>query len=328
LLTDANGFITAIRPLNEVPGWDVLVTEGRGGTVFHERWFLAQLGARRLLCVSALSDGRLQACMPLIETAEGRMEQNSLSSPYAGPVFGCLDGSAQRVMLMERRMLEAIVRGLQTHYTHVSFSLSPDITDIVPFLRTGFVPEVRFTYVVDVSGQAGQCISRMSARRRNDLRRSRKWGLAVVRDANLELFDVARAVAWAASSSYECATNRLLHEAIAQNRGCAFVALRSGVPVGGLFLVWDRRHSYTILSYFHEDAGRTGASTLLYTEAMSFTREVLKLNSVDLEGSVLPGVEEFYQSFGGKQIGYFRLHWRVDRAESIATDLYDYSRDA
>jgi len=252
------------------------------------------------------------------------MEQSSLSSPYAGPVFR----SAKQFPLAERRLLGAIAAALEAHYRRVSFSLSPEVTDIVPFLQAGFVPEVRYTYIVDVSGGVAQCIARMSNRRRNDLRRARDCGLSVADAPNLELFDIARAVRWASSQKYEEATNRLLREAISRNRGRVFVALRAGVPVAGLFLVWDGRRSYTTHSYFCEGAERTGASTLLCTEAMSYTHECLRLNFLDLEGSVLPGVEEFYQSFGGTQTIYFRLHWRADRAELMTMDLYDYSGDA
>jgi hypothetical protein len=326
---ESTAFETSIRPLSDVPEWYGLAVEGRGATVFHEEWFLNELGARQLLCVSSLakglSKGRLLACLPLFEGEDGRMEQSSLSSPYAGPVFGWPRSRDTRTSLVERRLMGAIARSLQCHYRCVSFSLSPQITDVVAFLRAGFVPEVRYTYVVDVSGGAGQCASRMSPRRRTDLARARKCGLTVTEDANLQLFDVARAVRWAPCANYADSTRTLLRRAISCNRGRAFVALSSGLPVAGLFLVWDRLRSYTTHAWLHEDAARTGASTLLYLEAMSFTRERLMLDSVDLEGSVVPGVEEFYQSFGGLQTIYFRLHWDADRALLMARDLYDYS---
>ena len=325
LISTRHNLESAVKSLGEVPEWGAMAAGARGSTVFHEPWFLEELGASRLLCICRPGASRPLACLPLFESQPGVMEQSSLSSPYAGPVFEPIAGPDEHRLPIERHLMDAMARSLKSQYQRVSFSLSPQIIDIVAFLRLGFIPEVRFTYVVDVACDIDNCISRMSKRRRVDLQRAGRCDLRVIPDLSLAFFDVARAIKWAPAGDYEVKTRSVLRQAIARDRGRAFVALQSERPVAGLFMVWDRRCSYTTHSYFLEDAARTGASTLLYLTAMSYTRECLRLPAVDLEGSVLPGVEEYYQSFGGRQTVYFRLHWRSDRTSLNTTDLYEYS---
>jgi hypothetical protein len=316
-------FQASIVPLAEIEEWDELVARGSGGTIFHEPWYLRGLGVDRALCVR--SGPKLFAALPLfVAPNERSSSQSTRSSPYGGPLFAPSEAHPRHDMLLRREAVSVMARLLKETFEGVSFACAPEIQDVVPWIRAGFAPEVRYTYVLDVSVPPEQLLEQMSMNRHRNLARSQRAGVEIVRDEALQHFDVGLAVSWSHEAGSVEATRKMMMEAIERRRGCALVGLLGGKPVGGVFLVWDRRCSYTTYAYHHDSAAPLGVATLLYFEAMKFTRSVLNLGSLDFEGSVLEGVERYYQSFGGHQTLYFGVHWATDRQALAPSVLYDY----
>jgi hypothetical protein len=314
---------TSIRPLDEIAQWDALAVRGTGGTVFHETWFLRLSGVTHALCVH--SGGALVAALPLYLSPDGRSSsQRTRSVPYGGPLLAGAGKDPREDMVRWRAATTALAASLQSSLSEVTFACAVDIHDLVPWIRAGFFPEVRYTYLADVSVPVERLVAAMSLNRRRNLARARSAGVEVVRDDGLQLFDVARAVRWSTAPGEAGATRSMMEEAIARKRGTALVAMDRGEPAGGLFMVWDRRRSYTTHAYHDEAGARLGAATRLYLEAMTITRSALHLDTMDFEGSVLDGIERYYQSFGGRQTLYFCLHWASDPRSLPLLDLYRY----
>ncbi|HEX3483072.1 MAG TPA: GNAT family N-acetyltransferase [Kofleriaceae bacterium] len=305
-----------LERLADCPEWSSEALAGFcGATVFHEPWYLALLGVERLWTVR--SGGALIAGMPAFVADEGRaLAQSSLAIPYGGPAFAPDALEPRRRMLRHREIMQALIAALGRSYERVDVSLSPALRDVVPFLRAGFVPELRYTYVHRGAGES------LSGGRRNDLVRARRAALAVRPDPGLERFDVAMSVQWDRDPQHARLGEAVLRTAIARGRGQAWLAVAGDRPVAGLFACWDTHHGYTTHAYVTEEGAAHGAATLLYVHAIDHLQRARGL-VVDLEGSVLPGVEQFYQSFGAEQTLYLRLHWRRDGAPGA--ELYDYA---
>jgi hypothetical protein len=289
----------------------------QGATVFHEPWYLELLGVEDLWTVR--SGSALIAGMPAFDTDSGRaLAQSSLSIPYGGLAFAPCALAPRRRMLRHRAIMHALVDSLGRSYERIDISLSPAVRDVVPFLQSGFVPELRYTYV----HHRGAADS-MSSGRRNDIARARRAALAVRPDPALEHFDIAASVEWAGDSGYVAASESVLRTAIARGRGQAWVAMAGDRSLAGLFACWDTHHGYTTHAYTTSEGASLGASTLLYAHAIEHLQSALEL-PVDLEGSVLPGVERFYQSLGAEQTLYLRLHWHREPGQVPGAELYDY----
>ena len=86
-----------------------------------------------------------------------------------------------------------------------------------------------------------------------------------------------------------------------------------GQLLAATYIIWDRFRSYYLLGGYQEEgpSAETAriATTVAIWEAMRFTREDLGLRTLDLEGSMIPGVELFFRKFGGVLTPFYTIAW-------------------
>lgn len=308
----------AVEEVKENYAWASLLQNAQGATVFHSEWYLALLGVEYLLTVRL--GGKMVAGLPIFSSSDERVSvQSGLLVPYGGPVFRAAHSDSRQQMLFARTLTVALIEVINEKFDHMQFAMSPDIIDCVAFIQAGYVPELRYTYRYPVTRN-----SSLSKGRKNDLARARRAGLTMHEDRAINHFDINAAVSWSRDEQYERFTRRLLSHAIECGCGKVCVAMAGDEVVAGLFYLWDRRYAYTTHAYRTEQGAAWGASTALYMEAIKDTRDNSSLMEVDFEGSVLPGVERFYQSFGAVQTPYITLHWHANPAERQGAELYRY----
>ena len=70
-----------------------------------------------------------------------------------------------------------------------------------------------------------------------------------------------------------------------------------------LYVVWDERTMYALMSARNREVEPAGANTLLYWEAIRLAAEVSRV--FDFEGSMVEPIEHYFRGFGGRQTPYF-----------------------
>ena len=70
-----------------------------------------------------------------------------------------------------------------------------------------------------------------------------------------------------------------------------------------LYVVWDERTLYALMSARDRELQPAGANTLLYWEAIRLAAEVSRV--FDFEGSMVEPIEHYFRGFGGRQTPYF-----------------------
>lgn len=78
-----------------------------------------------------------------------------------------------------------------------------------------------------------------------------------------------------------------------------------GNPLAGMCLVYDKNTAYNLIFGTDFDFVKTGAPSFLIWEGIKKASQ--RVNRFDFEGSRLPTIQPFYQSFGGKPIPYFEI---------------------
>ena len=320
-----------IRKLEDIPDWTEKVKNSIEGTLFQYDWYLKIKHVKDVLC--AVDGGKIVCMMPLIKnmsSGESVLNQSTIYVPYGGPVFLKNDMKYRAKKVYNRKVIQEICVYLQNTYEEVHFSTDVLLTDIVTFIRNGFIPEVRYTTVIDMK-EANECnVGEWSNNRRRDLKKAEKGGLTYILDKDFAYFDFVEAVKWDNYmddvEEYDAVENAsiFMKKAVKEGAGMPFIAMYQGKPIGGVFIAWDHRKAYVLYSYYTTDRqSEMGVITYLYKQVFEYAKNVLGFHEIDLEGSVLEGVETFNISFAAQQQIYYNLHWYKDETK-FRTTYYDY----
>ena len=320
-----------IRKLDEISDWTDKVKNSVEGTMFQYGWYLKLKDVEDVLC--AVDGEQIVCVMPLFKnmsSGERILNQSTIYVPYGGPVFLANELRYREKKVYNRKIIQEICIYLQNTYNEVHFSTDVLLTDIVTFIRNGFIPEVRYTTVINMKDTTECNVCEWNNNRRRDLKKAKKGQLTYTLDENFAYFDFAEAVKWddyqKDVEEYDAVENasKFMKLAVKEGAGMPFVAMYQGKPVGGVFIGWDHRKAYVLYSYYTTNKqSEMGVITYLYKHIFEYAKNVLGFNEIDLEGSVLEGVEKFNISFAALQQTYYNLHWYQDE-KKFRTTYYDY----
>lgn len=311
-----------IEKIDSIEKWDCFIKDGVGGTLFHEKWYLFENNVFYAACVIDEDSDDILAVMPLYNYPGEEICQSTKFVPYSGPVL-CISDRGRKNQVICRSIYDVLIKLLQETCKSICFALSVDFSDIAIFIQNGFVPEVRYTYHVDLSLSSQKLFSFMSDNRQRDIIKSRKRNLQIENSSTI-LNETCNLLFWCAEKD-KYLTIKKTNKILAEKRGIVLNAFDEKRNIAGqLFLAWGHKKAYTLFSYYDKKYANQGVATRLYFEALLYAKEVLKVETLDLEGSVLKGVETFYQTLGGDQIMYFNLHWKLNRNKLLEEDFYNY----
>ncbi len=247
--------------------------------------------------------------IPIMTAANGKkMAKRSYRLlPYAAPIlFGAT--SLARRFTMELLFLE-----LTRHVEFIALPLSPNLFDISILQNHGVLVEWRHTHTLDASWAVRPLPPKIS----NQLRHA-KLNLQLERSQMPDGFFFERAV----TNEGDLGIQRRAEFArslLETGEGYYWSAFHKNELVGQSFVAMDGKTHYLLHTWSLKNKVR-GVSTALVDAA---ARECFLGGmdcSLDLEGSVLPGVDEFFYGFHGKITPYGFLLWSRN-GSLISADL-------
>ena len=298
--------------------WHKLIVSSMNGTLFHEAWWYTAWGMEPSVHLVTDCDNTLTGG---IAYAVGRRFSCSaiIRPPLTarvGPVITKprLAGRHAVNTQIKNALLSTIAR-LPKVGTY-DFSLGPEDTDIMPFLWNGFDTLVGYTYRIPCL-EATKWRGETSKTQRWQLRKAAKDavadGLTVDTEPNFdEVVTLLRQTA--KDKGYERSFKRYQPQlpqwwshVMAQNAGRAYV-LRdaAGAALSVTVMVWDHRNAYYIAGGIRKDVRKGSFFNVLLIQQMIEDAHSMRLD-FDFEGSVLPGVERFFRSWGGELCPLYRL---------------------
>lgn len=244
------------------------------------------------------------------------IKRSSYICPYYLPMcFSQLDGQVRRERA-QRAVVSALVEYLQSNYEFIVLPIHPQFSDYTPFIRSGFQFELRYTYELDLNAHLWDAVHSTV---RNHIRRA---SAVEIRDAMNTDFDYSAAAHYESRDGQDL-WRKLARQMVEVDSAWTSCAFNGNEIVGGQFVVFDQIRAYNLLSYFSRDSKVRGVPSKLIWDAVCRAR-ARKLRYFDLEGSVLPDIESFYQSFGGLRRTYFQIHWHADPSKRQAIS-YSYT---
>lgn len=293
--------------------WDEFVDTTDEGMIFHRSYWLLSHSDVKLLRANRCKvyvvtdyDGEWIAGIPI--TYKNFLGKKLIMMPYLTPYLGTIFKSTKNQKIYKqislRKEINSLVSELlkQTGQT-VIYGFTPDMLDMQPFIWDGFQVNLHYTYMLSI-GEKDKILASLEQKRRSDINQCIKNKLQVVWDfknnwsaflelnkntfkrQNLKTFD-------------HVLMEKLLSNAYENNSSnIGVVYSQNGEPLAGCAIVWDAKRVYYIAGGI--SGKNSSAMSLAIWDAIRYTRDELGLTQFDFEGSMIPGIENYFRKFGGQ----------------------------
>lgn len=307
----------------EIEDIDSKVDSSFNGTCFAYSWFLLLKDSEQILKIYN-SKHELQGFMPVFKNNPKTIAQSTMYIPYGGPVIFSLPKEERNKIRYIRNVEKALCNYIQKNYDNIQFSTDNEIIDIMPFIRAGFTPEVRYTYKLDLDRGLESIYNNFGSDRKKDIRKANKRNIQFIIDNKMEYFDVKKAMKWEANYGFESTSNfveKYIKTTIKKEKGMCFVAKENDNVIGGVHIAWDNKNAYILYSYY-EKQNDDIAIAFIYYKMFEYLINNKIVNYIDFEGSVFESIEDWNISFGAYQSRFYNLHWNSNNNPYL--NLYDY----
>ncbi len=225
--------------------------------------------------------------------------------PYTG-LFYCLeDLKHYRYNTIIQNINNFFCDYIHDKYDVISIRLSPSINDVQYFIWSNFKVNGRYTYILPIRSieQARQRLS--SSMKRNIKNYASKYNIEITTEISKYL-DVIKATRTSQATFKEYAKN-IESFLQTQNCGACFVQKNEKNEVASAtFVVWDKHTAYYLAGGFVDKPENKHASETALWKAIEYCSSI-GIKEFDFEGSMIPGVEEFFRKFGGEKRLYFHI---------------------
>ena len=310
--------------IHKIPKINEMIDNSFNGTCFAYDWFLKLKNSETILRIFDEKNNFI-GFMPVFNFENSKViAQSTMYIPYGGPVIFNLPKEERNKIRFIRNLEKTLCNYLQNNYDEVNFSTDNNIIDIMPFIRSGFTPEVRYTYKLDLSIGLEELYENFGSDRKKDIRRALRRNIEFVVDKDLDYFDTKKAMIWEAKYGFESTASyvkRYIKETIKHDRGMCFVALEGNRVIGGVHIAWDANTAYILYSYYEREQDDI-AIAFLYYKMFEYLINNNIVRYMDFEGSVFESIEDWNISFGAYQSRFYNLHW--NNKDNSYPNVYDY----
>ena len=221
--------------------------------------------------------------------------------PYAAPLV------YSRTGLNRRSTIEALFKALTQKVEFISLPLAPELLDISIFQNYSAIVEWRHTHVLNTEWNH----KLLSAKISNHLRYAKRH-LKITKSQESQGFFFERAIANECNEGIQHRT-QFARIQLQKGKGYYLSALHNGEIVGQCFIIIDAKIQYLLHMWSFSNKIR-GIATALVNAAAQECFSGKPKSMLDLEGSVLPGVDKFFYGFEGNIIPYGFLLWSQDKS--------------
>jgi len=214
-----------------------------------------------------------------------------------------------RNLLRKQVICEQLIRRLPEHTFFVQ-NFNYLFTDWLPFYWNGYRQTTRYTYVLPDIRNIETIENKYNDNLRRNINNARtKYQMEIKTHLPIEQFLEIDAKTYERQrkKTYKPELlRRLIETAYERNQGNTWGAFDpAGQLHAAVFAVWQENCAYYIAGGSDSTGRKSGAHLLVLSEAI---REVSKYSvSFDFEGSMIPGVERVFRSFGAIQKPYFMI---------------------
>lgn len=236
--------------------------------------------------------------------------RNPVLTPYLGPhIFYPSDLKASKRDNFEHETIKALFGKLPVAKVW-SVALQPGIKQIGLFKEKEFDLQTKQTFIIDLSAGEETVFSNLNEDHRRNIRKAEKE-MIITADASaiVQLYEFQKATldSKQVGMFYSLRQMQSLLKACEQRQATAlWVAKKENEVQAIVWQVWDAHTAYYFMGSKNPQANNKKALTALLWHAIKHSLQLGK-KAFDFEGSMDPGVEQFFRNFGGSRELYLVL---------------------
>ena len=212
-------------------------------------------------------------------------------------------------LLRKQVICEQLIQRLPEH-TYFVQNFHYLFSDWLPFYWRGYHQTTRYTYILPDIRNISDVEKNRSYDIRQNIHKARtKYQIEIKTNIPVNLFlkIYAKTFERQGEKAYQpTILRRLIETAYSRNQGNTWGAFdRSGQLHAAVFVVWQENCAYYIAGGSDSTGRKSGAHLLVLSEAIRAVSGISA--SFDFEGSMIPGVERVFRSFGAIQKPYFTI---------------------
>ncbi len=211
----------------------------------------------------------------------------------------------------EKKLQNEIIRQLEDlHLSYFDIKFPLKYTNWLPFYWAGYRQETHYTYRIEDICNTSHVFELFDYAKQKQIHKAQDAGIVIDNEMTSEDLYELLCSQWAAvgqKNIYSKALIRSVVEAsLSRRQGLVARAKDTkGNTHAAIFVVWDERSSWELISAIHPDFRASGASTLVVWETMK--KLANKTKAWDFEGSMIEGVENSFRQFGATPTPYFEI---------------------
>lgn len=280
--------------------------------IFFQDWWLdAVKGKNKWDVILIESKNNIIAAMPYFIENQKLFLFVKLSklTPYLGPWLVYPPGQKSSSKLSYEKDIFTEIISKLPDFDKLSMSLSPIITNWLPFYWNGFKQTTKYTYIIK-NDYPDVIFNNFQSNIRTDIRKAEKI-TTINETIDLERFYKLNSMTFARQSNSKnpVSLNLLKNlDTVLERNNCRkilFAKDSKGEIHSAAYFIWDKKYVYYLLGGSDPKLRNSGAASLIMWEAIKFAMETGR--DFNFEGSMIQPIERFFRAFGAIQLPYFKI---------------------
>lgn len=286
--------------------WNKFVDQSPQGSIFSKTWYLDALQVEYKI-LSVQQNGEIKAGIVLTKNEIGAYS-NPMFDKYLGVLYSHSYNKGQKE-LSEFYEITVLLAKEVKKYKSFDYYFHPYFLNWIPFYWQGFSQQTRYTYIINLKKLISDIEKNFHLNIKRNIKNALKSSIKINKMVESEqLFNLINKTFLRQGSSAPFNKKKFIlfiENMIQKNSFESFGAYNNGKLISVAGFVFDARSSYLLINGLDIENEIRGANALLIFEAIKFFKD--KVEYFDFEGSMLPGVEQFYRRFGGELTPYMRI---------------------
>jgi lipid II:glycine glycyltransferase (peptidoglycan interpeptide bridge formation enzyme) len=300
-----------LEPDDSFEEWDRFVDDSPQGCIFCRSWWLKAVCPREFKILIVKRAGRIVAGMPL--TLSRRYGTTVAMIPRLTQTLGAVLLPSKKTtyegrLSEEMAILDVLVKAIP-RWSRFSMNFHYNFTNWLPFYWAGYKQTTRYTYVIEDLSDIEKVFSNFAYSKRININRAQK--IVTIREGMTAEEFYSNQKNNLSKQGIEIAYPfdyfKSIYDSAVENSAARIWAAEdtAGNIHSAIFVVYDRKSAYYLISTIDPEYQNSGALKLLIFNAMKCLAN--STQHFDLEGSMDRGIENSFRLFGAVQKPYFNI---------------------